>query len=172
MRGTPYAASVIDRNCALQPCFSSLQDRRLAAFIAARQIKISAAIEPISSIFVSLTPAPRWIYFHEVQMTKFLVTAAMFSALAVTSASAKPMMMGCSGDGMMKMNNMTTAMADGDQKMMMNREIGMANTAMSKGDMRGCNMHMMKAQKMSMMKPKNDMGGGMMMMPMMGDRKM
>jgi hypothetical protein len=78
------------------------------------------------------------------------------------------MMMGCSGDGMMKMNNMTSAMADGEQKMMMNREIAMANTSMSKGDMRGCNMHMMKAQKMSMMKPTNNMGGGMMMMPMMG----
>lgn len=101
-------------------------------------------------------------------MTKFLVTAAAFSALAFTSASAKPMMMGCSGDGMMKMNNMTTAMADGEQKMMMNREIAMANTSMSKGDMRGCNMHMMKAQKMSMMKPADNMGGGMMMMPMMG----
>ena len=104
-------------------------------------------------------------------MTKFLITAAAFSALALTSASAKPMMMGCSGDGMMKMNNQVTAMADGEQKMMMNREIGMANTAMSKGDMRGCNMHMMKAQKMSMMKSQDDMGGGMMMMPMMGDSK-
>lgn len=105
-------------------------------------------------------------------MTKFLITAAAFSALALTSASAKPMM-GCSGDSMMKMNNQVTAMADGQQKMMMNREIGMANTAMSKGDMRGCNMHMMKAQRMSMMKPQNDggmMGTGMMMpmMPMAG----
>lgn len=108
-------------------------------------------------------------------MTKFLITAAALSILAIAPASAKPMM-GCSGDNMMKMNNMTTAMADGEQKMMMNREIGMANTAMSKGDMRGCNMHMMKAQQMSMMKPKNDMGmmgGGMMMpmMPMAGDSK-
>jgi hypothetical protein len=94
---------------------------------------------------------------------KLLVAAAMLSAVAVGPASAK--MMGCSSDGMMKMNNMTSAMADGEQKMMMNREIGMANDAMSKGDMRGCNMHMMKAEKMSMTKPKND---GM-MMPMMGD---
>jgi hypothetical protein len=105
-------------------------------------------------------------------MTKFLITAAAFSALAFTAASAKPMMTGCSGDSMMKMNTMTTSMADGEQKMMMNREIAMANTSMSKGDMRGCNMHMMKAQKISTMKSNDGMGGGM-MMPMMGDmRKM
>lgn len=110
-------------------------------------------------------------------MTKFLITAAAFSALALTPASAKPMMMGCSGDGMMKVNNMSTAMADGQQKMMMDREIGMANTAMSNGDVRGCNKHLMNAQKMGMMKPKNDMGmmGSGMMMPMMpmagGDSK-
>ena len=36
--------------------------------------------------------------------------------------------------------------------MMMAKEIGMANTSMSKGDMRGCNMHLMKAQRMGMMK--------------------
>ncbi|WP_211908811.1 hypothetical protein [Tardiphaga alba] len=105
-------------------------------------------------------------------MTKFLITAAALSVFALTPASAKPMM-GCSGDGMMKVNNMSTAMADGQQKMMMDREIGMANVAMSKGDMRGCNKHLMNAQKMGMMKPKNDtgmMGTGMMlpMMPMAG----
>lgn len=103
-------------------------------------------------------------------MQKILATAAIFSALAFAPASAKTMMMGCSGDGMMKVNNMTQAMADGEQKMMMNREIGMANTSMSKGDMRGCNMHMMKAQKMGMMKPQ-DSGMMMPMMPMMGDMK-
>ncbi|WP_398470471.1 hypothetical protein [Tardiphaga sp.] len=106
-------------------------------------------------------------------MTKFLITAAALSVLALSPAAAKPMM-GCSGDGMMKVNNMSTAMPDGQQKMMMDREIGMANVAMSKGDMRGCNKHLMNAQKMGMMKPRNDtgmMGGGMMMpmMPMMSN---
>ncbi|WP_398478634.1 hypothetical protein [Tardiphaga sp.] len=110
-------------------------------------------------------------------MTKFLITAAALSILAVAPASAKPMMMGCSGDGMMKVNNMSTAMADGQQKMMMDREIGMANESMSKGDVRGCNKHLANAQKMGMMKPKADSGmmGGGMMMPMMpmagGDSK-
>ncbi len=109
-------------------------------------------------------------------MTKFLITAGALSVLALTPASAKPMM-GCSGDGMMKVNNMSSAMANGQQKMMMDREIGMANTALSKGDMRGCNKHLMNAQKAAMMKPKNDTGmmGAGMMMPMMpmagGDSK-
>jgi hypothetical protein len=101
-------------------------------------------------------------------MKKIVIAAAALSALAFHAASAKPMMMGCSGDGMMKVNNMTTAMADGEQKMMMQKEIGMANTSMSKGDMRGCNMHLGKAQKMGMMKPADGMQGGM-MIPMMGD---
>jgi hypothetical protein len=79
-------------------------------------------------------------------MTKFLITAAALSVLAIAPVSAKPMM-GCSGDNMMKVNDQVSAMADGPQKMMMNREIGMANTAMSNGDVRGCNMHLMNAQK-------------------------
>lgn len=82
---------------------------------------------------------------------KYLVAAAtLAAAFAITPASAK--MMTCSGDGMMKVNNMTGMMADGPNKMMMNKEIGMANTSLSKGDMGGCNMHLMKAQKMGMMK--------------------
>jgi hypothetical protein len=82
---------------------------------------------------------------------KYLVAAAaLAAAFAVTPASAK--MMSCSGDGMMKVSMMTGTMADGPNKMMMNKEVGMANTSMSKGDMRGCNMHLMKAQKMGMMK--------------------
>ena len=82
---------------------------------------------------------------------KYLVAAAtLAAAFAVTPASAK--MMTCSGDGMMKVSSMAGMMADGPNKMMMAKEVGMANTSMSKGDMRGCNMHLMKAQKMGMMK--------------------
>jgi len=84
---------------------------------------------------------------------KYLVAAAaLAAAFAVTPASASAKMMNCSGDGMMKVSNMGGMMADGPNKMMMMKEVGMANTSMSKGDMRGCNMHLMKAQKMGMMK--------------------
>ena len=83
---------------------------------------------------------------------KYLVAADVLgAAFAVTPASAK-MIMTCSGDGMMKVNNMIGTMSDGSNKMMMAKEVGMANTSMSIGDMRGCNMHLMKAQKMGMMK--------------------
>jgi hypothetical protein len=128
--------------------------------------------EPKVSTSVSLTASAVLASDRqEVPMTKFLITAAALSLLAAAPASAKPMM-SCSGDGMMKVNNMSMAMANGQQKMMMDREIGMANMAMSKGDMRTCNKHLMNAQRIGMMKPQNDMmGGGMMgsgmMMPMM-----
>jgi hypothetical protein len=83
-------------------------------------------------------------------MKKILIAAAMFSALALTPASAK--MMACTGDNMSKSSTMMMGMAEGPTKMGMNKEMGMANTEMSKGNMRGACMHYMKAQKMSMMK--------------------
>jgi hypothetical protein len=83
-------------------------------------------------------------------LMKILITAATFSALAFTPASA--MMMSCSGDNMAKTGMMMTTMADGPAKMAMGKEMGMANMEMSKGNMRGGCMHYMKAQKMSMMK--------------------
>jgi hypothetical protein len=81
---------------------------------------------------------------------KILITAAMFSALALTPASAK--MMACSGENMGKTTMMIANMNEGPGKMGMNKEMSMANMEMSKGNMRGACMHYMKAQKMSMMK--------------------
>jgi hypothetical protein len=81
---------------------------------------------------------------------KILITAAMFSALALTPASAK--MMACSGENMGKTTMMIANMNEGPHKMGMNMEMSMANTEMSKGNMHGACMHYMKAQKMSMMK--------------------
>jgi hypothetical protein len=83
-------------------------------------------------------------------MKTILITAAMFSALALTPASAK--MMACTGDNMAKSGTMMMGMADGPTKMGMGKEMGMANAEMSKGNMRGACMHYMKAQKMTMMK--------------------
>jgi hypothetical protein len=83
-------------------------------------------------------------------MNKILMTAAVFSVLAIAPASAE--MMACNGDNMAKTSTMMTTMADGPGKMAMSKEMGMANTEMSKGNMRGACMHYMKAQKMSMAK--------------------
>jgi hypothetical protein len=86
---------------------------------------------------------------RKVPMKKILITAAMFSALDLSPASAK--MMACSGDIMAKTSTMMMTMPDGKAKMGMGKEMSMANTDMSKGNMRGGCMHYMKAQKMAMM---------------------
>lgn len=78
---------------------------------------------------------------------RILITAAMFSALALTPASAK--MMACTGENMAKSVNAMSGMADGPGKMAMGKEMGMANMEMSKGNMRGACKSYMKAQKMS-----------------------
>jgi hypothetical protein len=80
-------------------------------------------------------------------MDKILMTAAMFTALAIAPASAKTA--ACNGESMAKTTTMMTSMPDGPAKMAMSKEMGMANTDMSKGNMRGACMHYMKAQKMS-----------------------
>ena len=81
---------------------------------------------------------------------KILMTAAVFSALALTPASAA--MMACTGDNMAKSTMAMGNMPEGAGKMAMAQEMGMANMDMSKGNMRGACMHYMKAQKMGMMK--------------------
>jgi hypothetical protein len=86
----------------------------------------------------------------EVQMKKVLISAALFSALAFTPASAK--MISCTGENMAKTGMMMGTMQDGPGKMGMNREMGMANMDMSNGKMRSACMHYMKAQKAAMMK--------------------
>ncbi len=78
-------------------------------------------------------------------MKLVLLTAAMFSALAFTPASAA--MMACTGDNMAKSAMM---MAPGQSGA--NKEMAMANMDMSNGKMQSACMHYMKAQKMSMMK--------------------
>jgi hypothetical protein len=80
-------------------------------------------------------------------LMRILIAAAMFSALAFTPASAATM--ACTGENMAKTTTMMTSMPEGPGKMAMGKEMGMANTEMSKGNMRDACMHYMKAQKMS-----------------------
>ena len=77
-------------------------------------------------------------------MKTILITAAMFSVLAFSPASA---MMACTSDNMAK----STAMMTPGQTAG-NKEMAMANADMSNGKMRTACMHYMKAQKMSMKK--------------------
>lgn len=76
---------------------------------------------------------------------KTLLTAAAFVALAFSPASAA--MMGCTSANMAKSAGMMSGTPDTPAKMAMNKEMAMANTDMSKGNMRGACMHYMKAQK-------------------------
>lgn len=76
---------------------------------------------------------------------RLLITAALFSLLALSPASAK--MMACTAA-----NIGTSAQAMEPGPSAANKEIAMANTEMSNGKMRSACMHYMKAQKMSMAK--------------------
>jgi hypothetical protein len=74
----------------------------------------------------------------------------MFSALALSPASAA--MMACTSDNMMKSTMGMNSMQDGPGKVAMGKEMAMANSDMSKGNMRGGCKHYMMAQKAGMMK--------------------
>lgn len=78
---------------------------------------------------------------------KFLLATATLSALlAISPASAA--MMKCTGENMAKSVAAGGAMPDGPGKMAMMKEMGSANTAMSKGDMRGACKSYLRVQKM------------------------
>ena len=79
-----------------------------------------------------------------------LIAAAMLSAFAFTPASAA--MMKCTSENLAKSAAMMNSMPDTPAKRAADKEMGMANTDMSKGNMRGGCMHYMKAQKSAMMK--------------------
>ena len=80
---------------------------------------------------------------------KILIIAAVFSALAFTPASAKTKAAACSGENMAKTSAAMATMPDSPDKMALGKQMGMVNTEMSKGNMRGACAHYMKAQKMS-----------------------
>jgi hypothetical protein len=83
---------------------------------------------------------------------KFLIAAAAIATVAATCSPASAAMMACTSENMMKSMNAGGAMPDSPGKMGMMKEMAMANTQMSKGDMRGACKSYMKAQKMGMMK--------------------
>ncbi|HEY0328876.1 MAG TPA: hypothetical protein VGC77_07215 [Rhodopseudomonas sp.] len=86
-------------------------------------------------------------------MQKHMLAAVLLSALALSTLTpASAAMMPCTGDNMAKSQAALMVMPDSPGKIGMQKEIGMANTEISKGNMRGACSHYMKAQKMSMMK--------------------
>ncbi|MDB5521995.1 MAG: hypothetical protein JWP21_3192 [Tardiphaga sp.] len=83
---------------------------------------------------------------------KILTATAAILAVAFAASPASAKMMACSGDNMAKSVAAGATMADGPAKMAMMKEVGMANTQMSKGDMRGACKSYARAQRAGMMK--------------------
>ena len=81
---------------------------------------------------------------------KVLITAAMLSAMAFSPASAA--MMSCTSDNMAKAATALTTMPDTPAKRAADKELGLANTDLSTGKMKGACTHYMKAQEAMMAK--------------------
>jgi hypothetical protein len=86
-------------------------------------------------------------------MTKAIIGLLALSAIgiAATPASAAKMM-SCNGADLQKVNAMMPGMVEGANKTTMYKEMAMTQTAMSKGDMKGCAMHLNMAAKAGMAK--------------------
>ena len=81
-------------------------------------------------------------------MLNKLLGAAAIAAVAlvvVPAHAAKMGAVGCNGDGQMKVETMVDSMADGDGKIMAQKEVAMAQEAMLSGKMGACGMHLTKA---------------------------
>ncbi len=81
-------------------------------------------------------------------INKLLGAAAMAAVVfAVAPASAAHMSAGCSGANFGKTEAMIDTMADGEGRMMAQKEIAAAQTAMLDGKMGACSMHLSKAMQ-------------------------
>jgi hypothetical protein len=87
-------------------------------------------------------------------LNKLLGAAAMAAvALVVVPAhAAKMAAVGCSGDSQMKAEATVDSMADGDGKIMAEKEMAMAQEALLSGKMGACGMHLSKAMHAGMAK--------------------
>jgi hypothetical protein len=86
-------------------------------------------------------------------LKKLLGAAAMAAvALALVPAHAAKMGGGCSGVNMAKTETMIEGMADGEGKMMAQKELSAAQDAMLGGKMGACGMHLSKAMHAGMSK--------------------
>jgi hypothetical protein len=79
-------------------------------------------------------------------LNKVLAAAAMAAiAFAVAPANAAHMSAGCSGPNLTKAETMIETIADGEGKMMAQKEIALAQDSMLNGKMGACGMHLSKA---------------------------
>ena len=85
-------------------------------------------------------------------INKLLGAAAMAAVILAVAPASAAKVGGCSGDNMMKTENMVEAMADGPNKSEGHKEIMLAQTAMLDGKMNECASHIGKATHISSMK--------------------
>lgn len=86
-------------------------------------------------------------------LNKLLGTAAIAAVVfAVVPANAAKTGGGCSGPNLAKTESMIDTMADGEGKIMAQKEIAMAQDAMLNGKMGACGMHLSKAMHAGMAK--------------------
>jgi hypothetical protein len=84
-------------------------------------------------------------------INKLLGAAAMAAVVfSIAPASAAHMGAGCNGATFGKTEGMIDTMADGEGKMMAQKEIAAAQTAMLDGKMGACSMHLSKAMHAGM----------------------
>jgi len=76
-------------------------------------------------------------------------TAAVILAVAPASAAK---MGGCSGENLTKTESTVESMPEGENKVMAQKEIAMAQTSMLDGKMGACGTHLSKAMHAEMMK--------------------
>ena len=90
----------------------------------------------------------------ESNMLKKLLGAAAMAAVAfaVVPAHAAKMGGGCSSANLAKTETMIEGMADGEGKMMAQKELSAAQDAMLGGKMGACGMHLSKAMQAGMAK--------------------
>jgi hypothetical protein len=78
-------------------------------------------------------------------INKLLGAAAMAAVIVAAAPASAAKMGGCSGDNLTKTEDAVEAMPDGDGKMMAQKEVAIAQTAMLDGKMGACAMHIRHA---------------------------
>jgi hypothetical protein len=112
------------------------------------QRKIISRIPAMTLVFVQKNR--RW---KTTMLNKILAAAAMGAiAYAVVPANAAHVVAGCSGPNLTKTESMIESMADGEGKIMAQKEIAMAQDSMLSGKMGACGMHLSKAMHAGMAK--------------------
>jgi hypothetical protein len=86
-------------------------------------------------------------------MKRLLVAVTTLLVPTIAAVPASAAMMTCTSENMAKSVTAASAMPESPEKMAMMKEMGAANAAMSKGDMKGACRSYMRAQKMGAAKP-------------------